>query len=149
MSAPAWPPLIRGERVPAWVRVRDVALTIAAWTLLAWWTRNAIALAWDYLSFPPFELSEHAPPDWRAIWAVLAPFFAIAAGLCAWLFVRSRRRRRVLTQASNAPQPAPLDVETQAAARGLSAGEARALQRMKIATVEFDADGRIVAAREG
>ena len=46
VSAPAWPPLVLPDRVPRWVRVRDLALTIAAWSLLAYWVRGALLLIW-------------------------------------------------------------------------------------------------------
>ena len=90
------------------IRARDLILTSAAWLLLAWWTRYALALAWDWLSAPMFELNEHDAPDWKRIWGVLAPFFGLAALLSAWLFYWSRRRRHLLTQATDPAQPEPL-----------------------------------------
>jgi poly-beta-1,6-N-acetyl-D-glucosamine biosynthesis protein PgaD len=147
LSARAWPPLIRAERVPWWVRARDFLLTLAAWALLAWWMEHAITLIWDWVSFPIFELTHHVAPDWGRIWTVLSPFFAIVALLAAWLLYWSAQRRRILAQRHDAAQPEPLALEVHAADFGLAASDVSALRDPRIATVRFTDDGRIVAGQ--
>ncbi|HSW82647.1 MAG TPA: PgaD family protein [Usitatibacter sp.] len=144
MSAHAWPPLIRADRVPAWVRVRDLVLTVAAWVLLAYWVRGALLLIWDWLSYPFFELSTYPAPDWSRIWSTLAPFLAISALLAAWLVFWAARRRTILTRRRSVAQPSPLDPEMHAARFGLRASDALALREARIATVRFDANGTIM-----
>ena len=143
MNNPAWPPLIRADRVPAWVRVRDLVLTISAWAVLAYWVRGALLLIWDWFSYPFFELSTYAAPDWDRIWSTLAPFVAVSALLSAWLVYWAAQRRAILTRQQWVSQPAPLDPGPHAARFGLLASDAAALRELRIATVRFDADGAI------
>jgi len=143
MSNRAWPPLIHANRMPAWVRVRDLVLTVAAWIVLMYWVRGALLLIGDWLSYPFFELSTYPAPDWDRIWSTLAPFFAIAALLAAWLVYWAARRNKILARQRSVAQPAPLDLETHAAQFGLHAGDALALREARIATIRFDANGAI------
>ena len=87
-----WPPLIRASRVPAWIRARDFALTLAALNICSCTGCAAFALLLisDWFSYPIFELSTYPAPDWSRIWSALAPFVAIAALLVAWLVVLGR-----------------------------------------------------------
>ena len=147
MSARTWPPLIRSERVPWWVRVRDLLLTLAAWTLLAWWMEHALRLIWDWLSFPIFELTHHVAPDWARIWSALSPFFALVALLGAWLLYWSARRRRILAQRYDAAQPEPLALEVQTGDFGLAGNDLTALRDARVATVRFSDDGRVVVGQ--
>jgi len=143
MSTPAWPPLILAHRVPRWVRARDLVLTIAAWALLAYWMRGALLLICDWLSYPFFELSTYAAPDWKRIWSRVAPYLVIAALLAAWLVYWAARRRAILMRQQSTPPPAPLDLEVHAARFGLRSADVLSLREPRIATVAFDADGVI------
>jgi poly-beta-1,6-N-acetyl-D-glucosamine biosynthesis protein PgaD len=145
MNAPAWPPLIRAESIPAWIRVRDFVLTLGAWILLAWWTRGALLLIADWLSPPLFVLSSHAPPDWSRIWLTLAPFFAIAALLAAWLVFWSAKRSAILTrQRHDRAQPPALDLDAHATRFGITVADVNGLRGRSVVTVHFDAAGNIV-----
>jgi poly-beta-1,6-N-acetyl-D-glucosamine biosynthesis protein PgaD len=144
MSVSAWPPVILPDRVPWWVRMRDLVLTIAAWGLFAWWTQGALLLLWDYLSFPMFELTSHAPPDWETMRATIAPFLAIAALLAAWLYIRGRTRRGILAKQYDADQPAALEPDVHAARWGLTPADVTRLREQRVGTVQFGTDGSIV-----
>ena len=143
MSTPAWPPLVLPDRVPRWVRVRDLALTIAAWALLAYFVRGALLLIWDWLGYPFFELTTQRAPDWTAMWTALAPFFAVAAVLAAWLVFWALQRRKTLMQQRTMAQPPPLDPDVHARHFGLRAADLPALREPRNVTVRFDASGAI------
>jgi poly-beta-1,6-N-acetyl-D-glucosamine biosynthesis protein PgaD len=143
-----WPPLIRAGSIPAWIRARDFVLTLCAWALLAWWTRGALELIADWLSPPIFTLSSHAPPDWSAMWLSLAPFFAIAALLAAWLVFWSAKRSTILARQRHDPQqPAPLGLDLHAARFGIASSDVVALRGRGVATVRFDDAGNVVAGQ--
>jgi hypothetical protein len=143
MNAREWPPLVRGENLPAWVRVRDVAITVAAWALLLYWMRGALLLIADWLAPPMFELTRYPEPDWPRIWLVLSPFLAAAAVLAAWLYYWSIRRRRILRHGVESEQPAPLDLRAHAAQFGVAPEAVAAFRGLRIATVRFDAASRL------
>jgi poly-beta-1,6-N-acetyl-D-glucosamine biosynthesis protein PgaD len=145
VSAAAWPPLILPERVPRWVRVRDLVLTIAAWTLLIYWVRGALLLIGDWFSYPFFEFSTARTPDWARMWATLAPFVALSALLAAWLVFWALQRRATLRRHHAMPQPAPLSVESHANHFGLREADAIAIRKLRIVTVSFDANGAIAS----
>jgi poly-beta-1,6-N-acetyl-D-glucosamine biosynthesis protein PgaD len=143
MNSPAWPPLIRADRVPAWVRVRDLVLTIAAWLVLMYWVRGALLLIGDWLSFPLFRLSTQQAPDWPRIWSTLAPFIATAALLAGWLVYWALRRRTILTRQLSMPQPAALDRSVHADRYGLGPEDVAMLRNAQVVTVRFDVNGSI------
>ena len=138
LKGTAWPPLVLGESLPRWVRVRDLAITLAAWALVLWWTRGAFFLLWDWLRYPMFELTTTRAPDWPRIWKALAPFFGLAALLSAWLVYWSHKRRRILQQREDAAQPAPLALATHAARFGLGPEDVGVLRQRRVAVVRFD-----------
>jgi poly-beta-1,6-N-acetyl-D-glucosamine biosynthesis protein PgaD len=139
----AWPPLILARRVPRWVRVRDLALTIGAWAVLAYWVRGALLLAYDWLSHPIFELSAHPAPQWSRMWLTLAPFLAASALLAAWLVFWAARRSAELAVQRSVTQPPPLEPGTHAAGFGLQPAGLLSLREARVQTVRFDAHGAI------
>jgi len=141
MSTPAWPPLVRADRVPAWIRARDLLLTIAAWVVLVYWVRGSLLLIWDWLSYPFFELSTQPSPDWERIWSTLAPFVATAALLAAWLVYWALRRRTILMRQRSMLQPPALDPGVHADRYGLRAADLAALRGPQVVTVRFGANG--------
>lgn len=143
MSATAWPPLILPDRVPRWVRIRDLVLTIAAWTVLAYWVRGALLLIFDWLRYPFFELTTEKAPEWARMWSTLAPFFAVAALLAAWLVYWALQRRATLMGHRAVAQPPPLEFEVHARHFGLRAADALSMREARSVTVRFDADGAI------
>ena len=147
MSAPPWPPIIGTRGAPLWVRVRDVAITIVAWALLAWWTRGALLLVWDWFTPPYFEINVQPIPDWGGIWTMLAPYIALAFVLVSWLAIWAVKRRAVLRRQFDPHQPAALALDMHAAHWGLSTEDVTRLRSLPVATVRFDEAGVIVAGQ--
>lgn len=144
-----WPPLVGATRIPLYVRLRDVALTLLAWATLFWLLRDAAALAWDFVRAPLFELSERASPDWADLRQRLRPFTIVSTVLVAWLIYWALVRRRRIQAVPPAPQPPVLAAAEQAAPLGLDPAAIERWREWRVAVVEFDAAGRPVAAREG
>jgi poly-beta-1,6-N-acetyl-D-glucosamine biosynthesis protein PgaD len=144
---PAWPPLLLGRDVPRWVRWRDVVLTLAAWAVLAYWMRGAVLLLYDWVSAPMFELTTQRAPDWQRIWRTLSPFLSLAALLAAWLLYWASRRRALLGQDRDSPQPAPLGLDAHAEKFGLTAATVDSMRRPQVLTVRFDNTGHIAGGQ--
>ena len=152
---PVEPPIIR-TRVPMWMRVRDVLLTLGAWLLIGYFLREGLYLAYDYFRTPIFELTTATAPDWGEIWGRLRGFVLLAAILVTWITFWALDSRARL-QATHSPQPAPLDDLSHAARVGLSEAELAAHRLSKVQTVDIDparqvimrADGRITTPAGG
>ncbi len=100
---PVEPPIIR-TRVPAWMQVRDVLLTLGAWLLIGYFLREGLYLAYDYFRAPIFELTTATAPDWGEMWGRLRGFVLLAAALVAWITFWALDSRARL-QATHSPQP--------------------------------------------
>jgi poly-beta-1,6-N-acetyl-D-glucosamine biosynthesis protein PgaD len=146
---PAWPPLVGVERVPLFIRVRDTVLTLLAWATLVYLLRDSIALAWDYLRAPMFELTHLPPPDWRGLAKQLEPYGRFVAGLIAWLVFWGFVRRKRIRAVPPSEQPPELPVEAQATALDLDPADVERWREWRIAVVEFDDAGRPRSARDG
>lgn len=144
-----WPPLVGVTRVPMLIRVRDVALTLLAWATLVYLLRDSIALAWDYLRAPMFELTHLPPPDWRGLAKQLEPYSRFAAWLIAWLIFWGLVRRKRIRAVPPSPQPPDLPVELQASALDLDPADVERWREWRVAVVEFDEAGRPRAAHDG
>lgn len=144
----AWPPLIGAGNRPAWVRVRDVLLTLLAWAALAWMLARPLALAWDFLLVDPiFELTRHDPVDWRAKWLLLRPFAMAAAMLVVWVLVWALLRTRPLAASSARPAPPPLSLADHAGHWGLDPRALAAWQAPQVAVARFDDAQRLLAVQ--
>jgi hypothetical protein len=131
-----WPPLITGASVPAWVRVRDVVLTLAAWLLLLWAMRYGLALAVDYLRRPMFEFSRMAPPDWSELGHRLEPFLGFIAALA------HGRAMRVTGGPATAPShPLPVPPCEPVASFGMTAQDVEAWCDARVIVVDLADDG--------
>lgn len=140
-----WPPLITGTSVPAWVRVRDVVLTLAAWLLLLWAMRYGLALAVDYLRRPMFEFSRMAPPDWSELGHRLEPFLGFIAVLVLWLLgwaLAHGRAMRVTDGPATAPShPLPVPPREHDASFGMTAQDVEAWCDARVIVVDLADDG--------
>ena len=133
---PVEPPIIR-TRVPAWMRIRDVLLTLGAWLLIGYFLREGLHLVYDYLREPMFELTTATAPDWGEIWGRLRGFVLLAAMLVVWITFWALDSRKRL-QATHSPQPLPLPDGSHAAHFGLSEAELAARRSAKLQTVDID-----------
>ncbi len=144
---PVEPPIIR-TRVPAWMRVRDVLLTLGAWLLIGYFLREGLYLAYDYFRAPIFELTTATAPDWGEIWGRLRGFVLLAATLVAWITFWALDSRARL-QATHSPQPPPLPDCSHSARVGVSEAELAAQRLAKVQTVDIDPAGRSSCGRMG
>jgi len=144
-----WPPLVGVERVPAVIRLRDIALTLLAWATLVYLLRESIALAWDYLRAPMFTLENVPPPDWRGLLRELEPYGRFTGWLVGWLIFWGLWRRKRIRALPPSPQPPELPVESEATALDLDPGDVERWREWRVAVVEFDDAGRPRSAREG
>jgi len=141
------PPIIR-TRVPAWMWVRDVLLTLGAWLLIGYFLREGLYLAYDYFRAPIFELTTAPAPDWGEIWGRLRGFVLLAAMLVTWIAFWALDSRARL-QATHSPQPPPLDDCSFAARVGVKGAELAAHRLAKVQTVDIDSAGRVIMRVDG
>jgi hypothetical protein len=73
----------------------------------------------------------------------LAPFIGASALLAAWIVYWSFHRRSILAQRRSMPQPASLDLETQASQFGLRVDDVTSFRESHVVTVRFDTGGAI------
>jgi hypothetical protein len=131
---PVEAPIIR-KRVPPWMQVRDVLMTIGAWLLIGYFLRQGLYLAYDYFRAPIFQLT--ATPDWAEMWGRLRGFVLLAGLLVAWMIFWALDSRARL-QATHSPQPPPMLDRSHAARAGLSEAELVARRLAKVQTVDID-----------
>lgn len=141
---PAWPPLVTAATVPAWVRVRDLVMTIMAWGVFFWFMGQAIEAVIDYFSYPVFQFTDGRAPDWTELWKRLQPFVAVAGVLVAWLVFWGASRRHYMRQTAVMRQPQPLPLAEHAARWSVDPNDVEAWRALKIAVVEYDAHDNIV-----
>jgi poly-beta-1,6-N-acetyl-D-glucosamine biosynthesis protein PgaD len=139
---PVEPPIIR-TRLPPWILVRDVVLTLGAWLLIGYFLREGLYLAYDYFRAPIFELTTATAPDWGEMWTRLRGFALLAAALVTWLAFWALDSRARL-QATHSPQPPALSDRSHAARVGLSEGELAARRLPKVQTVDIDPAGQVI-----
>ena len=144
---PVEPPIIR-KRVPAWMRARDVLLTLGAWLLIGYFLREGLYLGYDYLRAPIFELTTATAPDWSEIWGRLRGFVLLAATLVAWITFWALDSRARL-QATHSPQPSPLPDGSHAARVGLSEAALAAHRLAKVQTVDINPTGKVIMRVDG
>ena len=141
------PPIIR-TRVPAWMRVRDVLLTLGAWLFIIYFLREGLYLAYDYFRAPFFELTTATAPDWGEIWGRLRGFILVAAALVAWITFWALDSRARL-QATHSPQPPPLADCSHAASVGLSEAELATWRVAKVQIVDLDLARQVIMRVDG
>ena len=150
MTPPArispWPPLIESGKVPWFVRLRDVLLTLLAWLALAQLLHQGLYLVWDYFSDPIFELTRTVAPDWPTLWTFLRPFILLILALVLWLTFWGWTRRRYLSRTLDPQLPPPLSLSEHAAHFGHDAETVEAWRRHRVVVVSVDAGNRISCA---
>ena len=144
-----WPPLVGADNVPALILVRDTALTLFAWIMLAYLMRDLIELTWDYLRYPIFELTASSAPDWHMLWRELQTYTRYIAELTAWLLFWGIARRKILSASTPQPQPPALTTEEHASTLKLNVQDLRAWQCGRNQIVHFDENGNITNVTAG
>jgi poly-beta-1,6-N-acetyl-D-glucosamine biosynthesis protein PgaD len=144
-----WPPLVGTDNIPALILIRDTALTLCAWTVLAYLLRDLIYLTWDYLRYPIFELTTSTPPDWNVLWLQLQPYTRYIAGLTAWLLFWGMVRRKTLSASAPQPQPTALTPEEHARTLNLNPNDLRSWQTIRNQVAHFDEMGTITKITRG
>ncbi len=144
-----WPPLITGARLPRWIKIRDVVLTLLAWFLLGRLLRDPIYVAYDYLRHPIFQLTTAQPLDIGVLWDRLRYFVLFSVGLVTWLCLWALINRRRLTRCpTGSPQPPVLTVAEQAARAGIDEKKLNEAREFKVTNVRFREDGAIAGFEE-
>jgi poly-beta-1,6-N-acetyl-D-glucosamine biosynthesis protein PgaD len=136
-----WPPLVAAARLPRWIALRDVILTLLAWIFLGWLLRDAIYLIYDFVRHPIFELTTALPPDLATLWERLRFFVivscAFVGGIALWAFVNRRR----LAGKTKSPHPRVLSTAAHAARFGVEEMALAAARDFKITSVKYRDDG--------
>jgi len=137
------PPLITSAATSRGVRLRDLVLTLVAWTLVLVLLRDFIRVSYDYLKYPHFELSEPAP-TWDILLGIFLRHHFILSGLVLWVlswaFIFSYRRRTLLRHKA---QPPAVRLSELAASSGIPEGELARLEGAREIEVRFGPGGRI------
>ncbi len=69
-----WPPIINDDKIPLWIRLRDIVLTTSAWIIIVLTLHNFLWLVFDFFSDPIFELTNTDTVNWSVIWQKLSRF---------------------------------------------------------------------------
>lgn len=138
-----WPPLIEQAHLPWWARLRDTALTLLVWGLLAWLLLDGVLV----LFYAVLDIAGigHPPPPWASgrLLRILVPFMNLVGLLMAWLVVFTVARWKLLTDTRDSTtQPRPLPVEEQEQAFGVLPESRIQLQQSRIVTVSVGTDMR-------
>jgi poly-beta-1,6-N-acetyl-D-glucosamine biosynthesis protein PgaD len=136
-----WPPVIGAANVPLWARLRDIALTAAAWLLLAYLLMPMLDALWSETKVL-LGLRQSAPAvEW--LWLDLRPFLWLIALLSVWMVCYAAVRSWLLKRRIRTTEPSPsLDRAAHVQHLGLTSAEAEKLQQARVMVVEFDADFR-------
>ena len=141
-----WPPVIESGKVPWFVRLRDIILTLLAWLALAHLLRQGLYLVWDYFSHPMFELTRTAPPDWPKILEFMWPFLTLILALVLWLTFWGWTRRQYLCRTLDSRLPSALPLSEHATHFGHDAQTVEAWRLHRVVVVHVEAGNRISCA---
>jgi hypothetical protein len=146
LPRPAWPPLVgAGDAVPAPVRARDVALTLAAWATFFWLLVGpALLLADDLVELAFGVPSQPGELTLDAILRRVAPYAAVAAVLVLALAVRAIQGLIVLLQPAP-PAPGPVTEAEEETRLALAPGALAAWRAAAIARPAEDDVARLRA----
>lgn len=141
-----WPPIIAFARASAFIRLRDILLTSAAWSRLLYLMRDGLRLILDYFSYPIFQLSHAHSADWMEVWNRMSSFLILSVVAMLWLVLWGLiHRRRLQFAAAHDTPPRPLPLDQHAAFFHLDPAAVERSHESKIAVVQFDAEHRITS----
>ena len=140
------PPLIETATSPL-LRLRDAILTLLAWGVSAILLRKELALLWDFLRPPVFQLTDDLP-GWHVLLGVLLRFQlgleVLALWVLCWGLSFSLQRRAVRRRAPTSPPVLRWEL---AAAAGVSEATLASMETIKVLDVDIGEDCRIAAVR--
>ncbi|MEN9543997.1 MAG: hypothetical protein RLZZ598_830 [Pseudomonadota bacterium] len=145
---PNWPPLVGADHLPAWVRWRDVLLTLLAWLALLALLHHALDRLVDYFTEPYFEFTRFEAPDWQRFALKLRPFLISAGLLIGWMLLWALRRHRYLLTRGAQPAPTPLALTDHAAYWGLDAAEVATWRGLRLGVVGFNEQQRLSGVQD-
>jgi len=141
------PPLIEAAPTSRLLRLRDLLLTLAAWGFTARLFRNALALLWDFLRPPVFQLSTEKP-GWDVVLGLVLhhelELEILALWVLGWALFFSLRRRDVNRRARTTP---PVSRAELARLTWVSEPTLLAMQGARLVEAEIGEGGRIAALR--
>lgn len=141
-SQAAWPPLIVADSKPSWVKMRDIALTLAMWVLFAIMLETEFELFFG-IYLERWGLGEFDTEGrWLEFFHALRPFVQIDLVLVSLLLVAGMLTLRRISLARRLPQPAPLTVGEQARRVGMAEAELIAAREPRIVVVHIEPDGK-------
>jgi hypothetical protein len=136
---------IRIRKVPVWMRIRDILITLLAWLIVAHFMREALHLGYEYLWH--FELVNAKAPNWRGMWDDLHRFVILTACLIVWLTFWALNSRKRLRSASMMAQPDALSLREHAETIGLTEAQLMHCKSYVTTTVFFDTQHQITEIR--
>lgn len=143
------PPIIRRNRIPAMVRVRDLLLTALMWLILFLILETELGVAVTFVrqlqGVPDAVVDLRLDQFWlRLRPTMLMVAFLLGALLIASLFTVSRQTAR-----RRDPQPPPLSEASLAARAGISAEQLAEAGKLRIVRVMRDPEGRLCIVAAG
>ena len=132
-------------KVPVWMTLRDIGLTLFAWAIILYFLGEALHLGYEYLVYFKVVNAEH--PDWREMWIDLHRFLIISGGLVLWLGFWAFYSRRRLRSVSLVPQPEPLSPKEHAESIGLTEEQLVRCKSYVITTIFFNSRRQITELR--
>ncbi|GAB1596077.1 poly-beta-1,6-N-acetyl-D-glucosamine biosynthesis protein PgaD [Lysobacter claricitrinus] len=138
-----WPPLIDEGRVPRWVVVRDIAVTLAAWCVLIALADDLIVMSHYWLAVVFGRVPPTPPWPARTLLLHLTPFLYAALVLIAWLLLFAILKwRRLVRVGPSRRSPPPVDTDEHGRLFGLDATQRATLLSSNVVTVTMQ--GRAV-----
>jgi hypothetical protein len=92
----AWPPIVKGGKIPPLMKVRDLLLTLLAWAVLLYFMRNLWIFSYEYCKDIILNMDTSGIADWSLIWTRIAPFLMVASLLVLWIVIIGSLRRRAI-----------------------------------------------------
>lgn len=140
-----WPPLICADKIPFWIRVRDLILTFLSWILMLYLLRGVAVTMLEWVRNEPVLFMAGYFESVHEFWLQLRPFARFATVLMIWIGLWTIRRYRILAGTQKfAVQPPELDLESHAQARKVPAALLEEWQNQKVVTIDFNQDGELL-----
>jgi len=142
---PNWPPIISGAQRPAWIRWRDIAITLFMWGVFLLIVEIEFAIIWGDL--PSLAgTSVYSGLGIHGVRAELRPAVWIIVLLVAILGVSTLLSRRRRARALQLAQPCPAPDDELAGDLGMTSQQLEELRRHKVITLDVNEGGKASVA---